>query len=41
MAVAPVPPKTSAAARPRLDGGEHGVTLARQSDDPIAHNQSI
>jgi len=40
MAVAQCRP-THAAARPRLDGGEHGVMLQRQADNPIAYNQSI
>jgi hypothetical protein len=30
-----------AAARPRLDGGEHGVMLVQQADNPITHNQTI
>jgi transposase len=40
MAVARSRP-TPAAARPRLDGGEHGVMLAAASGQSIAHNQSI
>jgi hypothetical protein len=40
MAVAPSR-LTPAAARPRLDGGEHGVMLEPQVDKTIAHNQSI
>jgi len=40
MAVAQSRP-SPAAARPRLDGGEHGVMLAAASGQSIAHNQSI
>jgi hypothetical protein len=40
MAVAPSRHIT-AAARPRLDGGEHGVMLEPQVDKTIAHKQSI
>jgi hypothetical protein len=37
MAVAPSR-NTRAAARPRLDGGEHGVMLEPQADKMIVHN---
>jgi hypothetical protein len=40
MAVAPSH-HTPAAARPRLDGGEHGVMLETQADKTIVYNQSI
>jgi hypothetical protein len=40
MAVAPSH-HTQAAARPRLDGGEHGVMLETLADKTIVYNQSI
>jgi hypothetical protein len=40
MAVAPSR-NTRAAARPRLDGGEHDVMIELQADKTIAYNQSI